>query len=229
MQSRSKDAGLSSITFAGEGLRLIRLALVPRTPVGLSTDRGHHLLIDMQHASVHHLELGMAGSVMLTMQEMAVRDAQDKELPLLSASVQTLQITPARRNLLFEQPEQLPSELILDVPRPLEFRGRLELLLALVPRLKLSAPDVTREDRGRRVSAAQKLWIEPLLIPQDTPKQNIFLQVTDQDVFTLQSVTLTAKGLECELTGYTTTIMVGKATPLTNVVPSWLEYIGKIL
>ena len=227
LQSRSKDAGLSSITFAGEGLRLIRLALVPGTPVGLSTDREHHLLIDMQHSSVHHLELGMAGSVMLTMQEMAVRDAQDKELPLLSASVRTLQITPARRNLLFEQPEQLPSELILDVARPLESGADWQLLLALVPRLKLSAPDVTREDRGRRVSAMQKLWIEPLLVSQDTPKQNVFLQVRDQDVFTLQSVTLTAKGLECELTGYTTTIMVGKATPLTNVVPSWLEYIGK--
>ena len=227
LQSRSKDAALTSLTFAGEGLRLIRLALAPETQVGLSTDVEHHLLIDMQHSPRHHLELGMAGGVTLTVREMSVRDAQDKELPLLSQPVQTLQVTPVRRNLIFDREEQLPSGLTLDFSRPVEPGSDWKLSLAFVPRLKLSSPDVTREDRNTRVSAVQELWIEPLLVPKEKPEQKVFLQVREDEVFTLQSVQLSARGLECELSGYTTTILVGKEKPLTNKVPSWFEYIVK--
>ena len=85
---------------------------------------------------------------MLTMQEMAVRDAQDKELPLLSASVRTLQITPARRNLLFEQPEQLPSELILDVAQPTRVRGRLAVAPGPCPSPETLCPGC--DPRGSR-------------------------------------------------------------------------------
>jgi len=227
LQSRSKDASLTSLTFAGEGLRLIRLALAPGTQVGLSTDGEPRLLVDMQHSPLHHLELGMTGGFTLTVKEMSVRDAQDKELPLLSQPVQTLQVTPARRNLIFDQEEQLPSGLNLDFSRQIEPGPNWKLPLAFVPRLKLSSPDVTREDRNTRVSAVQELWIEPLLVPKEKPEPKVFLQVREDEVFTLQSVQLTARGLECELNGYTTTIMIGREKPLTNKVPSWFEYIVK--
>jgi hypothetical protein len=36
---------------------------------------------------------------------------------------------------------------------------------------------------------------------------------------------LSENGLECELTGKTSSLMVGKNTPQTNLVPSLLQYL----
>jgi hypothetical protein len=195
--------------------------------VTLYTDVEHHLLMEVQKSTVSQLELGVAERFTLTVQGMAVRDEQGKEL--LPQSSQALQVIPVRRDLIFDQPEQLPTGLMI-----LDFSGQREpgsdwkLPLALVPRLKVFFLDATREDRGRRVSALQQLWIEPQLVPEEKKAQKISLQVQAHEVFTLHSVALAKDGLECELSGRTATIMVGKEMPPTNnVVPSWLEYLAK--
>jgi hypothetical protein len=97
-------------------------------------------------------------------------------------------------------------------------------LVALGQRLKIAHVDFTRKEDKRLVSAIQSLWIEPLISEKDK-QGKVYLQVREDEVFTLRSMTLQEDGLECELVGYTTMVKVGEDAPRHNVVPSWLSYL----
>jgi hypothetical protein len=98
------------------------------------------------------------------------------------------------------------------------------MVLPFTPRLKISRLDFTRKERGKVLTTIHELWIDPL-VPEQAPKKGVYLEVKDEEVFTLQRVHLSEKGLTSELTAMTDTLWVGKEKPFPNKVPSLLVYL----
>jgi hypothetical protein len=158
----------------------------------------------------------------LTLNDVEVQDAQHKTL--LSGGLHRLDVRPTVGTVILTQDALVPWDLILDFSQQLPAGPVWQLPLALEPSLRISQVDFRRERDGKLVSAIQQLWIEPL-IPADPPRKQVYLQVPEHEVFTLQSLALTEDGLDCTLAGYTTMVKVGADAPRQNVVPSWLGYL----
>jgi hypothetical protein len=213
----------SQLTFKGEEkLRLMRLMLASRAQVILYTDQERHVLMRVWNPQVSQVELAVLGRFTLTVQDLVLLDEQGKNIPFISfRPIHTLEVTPSIRNLVFEQEEEAPFELVLDFAQQIGQRQSWDIPLSFDPRLKVSHLDFTREESHKRVSEIHQLRIEPLM-SEDMPEEKVYLKVRERDVFTLQSVSLSEKGLECELIGNTDTLMVGKDGPNKNRVPSLL-------
>lgn len=220
LKALSRD---SRLTFQGEDkLRLMRLTLASRAKVILYTDQERHVLMRVWNPQVSQVELAVLGRFTLTVQDLVLLNEQGKNIPFLSFQpVHTLEVTPSIRNLVFEQEEEAPFELVMDFSQQIGQRQTWDIPLSFDPRLKVSHLDFTREERNKSVSEIHQLRIEPLM-SEDKPEKKVYLKVRERDVFTLQSVSLSEKGLECELTGNTDTLMVGKDGPNKNRVPSLL-------
>ena len=213
----------SQLTFKGEEkLRLMRLTLASRANVILYTDQERHVLMRVWNPQISQLELAVLGRFTLTVQDLVLLDEQGKNIPFVSFQpVHTLEVTPAMRNLVLEQEEEVPFELVMDFSQQIGQRQTWDIPLSFDPRLKVSHLDFTREERNKRLSEIHQLRIEPVM-SEDKPEKKVYLKVRESEVFTLQSVSLSEKGLECELTGNTDTLMVGKDGPNKNRVPSLL-------
>jgi hypothetical protein len=212
----------SQLTFQGEEmLRLMHLTLASRANVVLYTDQEHHLLMQVRNPQVSQVGLAVLGRFTLTVQDLVLQDEQGKNIPFVSLKpAHTLEVTPSIRSLIFEQ-QEAPFGLVMDFSWEIGQRQTWDIPLSFGPRLKVSHLDFTREERGKRVSEIHQLRLEPLM-SEDKPEKKVYLKVRESEVFTLQSVSLSEKGLECELSGHTDTLMVGKDGPNKNRVPSLL-------
>lgn len=168
------------------------------------------------------MKLRCKAPLTLILNDVEVQDSQHKTL--LSGGSHRLDGLPTVGTLVLTQDARVPWDLILDFSQQITAGTGWQLPLALAPRLKISHVDFTREMDKKLVSIIQRLWIEPL-IPEDKPRQQVYLQVREHEVFTLQSIALTEEGLDCTLAGYTTMVKVGADAPRQNMVPSWLGYL----
>jgi hypothetical protein len=215
-------ARAGSLLLTGKALRLLRLPLASGLQGVLYTDHLHRVSIYLQNFSRSQLEIAVQSPLTLILNDVEVQDSQHKTL--LSGGSHRLDVLPTVGTLVLTQDAQVPWDLILDFSQQLPTGTGWQLPLALAPRLKISHVDFTREMDRKLVSAIQRLWIEPL-IPADKPRKQVYLQVREHEVFTLQSIALTEDGLDCTLAGYTTMVKVGADAPRQNVVPSWLGYL----
>jgi hypothetical protein len=99
------------------------------------------------------------------------------------------------------------------------------VLLGNTPRLKVASLDFTRREGTRVVPAIRRLWVDPL-VPENKPRETVFLGIPADKVLSLQSVGLSGDHLDCELTGKTNTLRIGEDEPGENLVPSLLQYLA---
>ena len=214
----------SELTLEGEGLRLMVLSVISRTKVRLYTDLKRNLLIRLENPQGSEIRIGVLAKFTLKAKNVTIVNADTgKEIISPRSSPEYfLEVVPSLRNFVLEQRQNNPLFISMDLglttSKPVD-RG---VPIGISPRFRVSHLDFTEERSNKAVSAIKELWIEPL-ISKDNPTHGIFLKLKTNDVFTLQSLVLTQKGLECELTGHTDYLMVGNDETNRNLVPSILE------
>jgi hypothetical protein len=211
------------------GLRLTQVNLAGNAEVLLSADPIGQLQVNVKSPQVSQLEVAVVGERfrLLVGDGVALLNAQGQEIALRSvSSPRTLEVTPVSSQLVFEQPANTSLGLDMTIAGQQE-AGKLQDLSRAFGRLHMRR--VTFPHRGvstPREAVIKEFWLEPFVL-QDKAKTHVIVQLQEDDEFTLQALRFSAQGLICELVGTTHTVLVGKASPHENQVPSWLEYLVK--
>jgi hypothetical protein len=220
LKARSRE---SRFNFLGEKMRLKQVTLASGATVSIYTDQEDQVLMNVWGSQVSEVVLDVPErKFRLTVKDVVLLDGEGKEIPFRSYQpIHTLDVTSSFHNLIFEQQEQSSFALVMNFSRQIEQGQTWNITLPFIPRLKVSQLDFTRKVGNKKVSEIHRLWIEPIM-RQDKSEQEVFLEIRESDVFTLQSLSLSEQGLECRLTGNTDTLRTGKDAPRKERIPSLL-------
>jgi hypothetical protein len=210
----------SYLRFQGKDLHLQSLVITSGARVSLYTDQTHQVLLEVRNSPTGEVALDIPEKKFtLTVKDMVLLNEQGTEIPFITRQpTHTLEVISSFHNLIFEPQKGASFNLVLNfsqqiaqVPIPL-----------VVPRLKVSHLDFTEEAANNtKITKIHQLWITPV-IPEEKKEGKVYLEAREEDVFTLQSLSLSPAGLHCELTGKTNTLKTGKDGPNKNRVPSLL-------
>ena len=208
----------------GNNLRLKYLSLSSGSKVKVYTDRRKQMLMKVDNTENKKLAIDTSDKKFyLTVKDVIILDDSGRDIQFNTNQVtHTLNVTTFFHNLVFEQQEKGSLDLVINFTDQMEKVPIQTVDITLAPRLKISKLDFTRTESNRKITGIHRMWIDPILSEKKSV-YDVFIDINQDEIFTLQYLGLSDEFLVCRLSGSTDSIKVGKDKPHKNVIPPLLS------